>query len=84
MELLKNIPQGLKPLLFRAFIGTTEVMPCYKTISRVVFPQPVNPIPFRLLFAERHVVSSRIQPVPAGGIGNYLQRQRALHRRVVC
>jgi hypothetical protein len=26
----RSIPQGLKPIEFIGFIGTTEVVPCYK------------------------------------------------------
>jgi hypothetical protein len=28
------------------FIGTTEVVPCYKARLELVFPQPVNPTRF--------------------------------------
>jgi hypothetical protein len=35
----RNIPQGLKPIDFIGFIGTTEVVPCYKAPELGVFPQ---------------------------------------------
>jgi hypothetical protein len=38
----EGIPQGLKPIDFIDFIGTTEVVPCYKTSADGVFPQPVQ------------------------------------------
>ena len=47
----QSIPQGLKPIDFIGFIGTTEVVPCYKTSSDGVFPQPVQARPFAALRA---------------------------------
>jgi hypothetical protein len=38
----KDIPQGLKPIHSIALIGTTEVVPCYKTTQIRIFPQPVK------------------------------------------
>jgi hypothetical protein len=32
---LDFIPQGLKPVDFVGFIGTTEVVPCYKATARL-------------------------------------------------
>jgi hypothetical protein len=32
-----GIPQGLKPIDFIGFIGTTEVVPCYKARWREFF-----------------------------------------------
>jgi hypothetical protein len=39
----EGIQQGLKPVDFIGFIGTTEVVPCYKTWADGFFPQPVIP-----------------------------------------
>jgi hypothetical protein len=39
----EGILQGLNPIDFIGFIGTTEVVPCYKISSDEVFPQPVKP-----------------------------------------
>ncbi len=33
----ESIPQGLKPIDFIGVIGTTEVVPCYKTAADGVF-----------------------------------------------
>jgi hypothetical protein len=42
----QNHPSGAKsPHLLMGFIGTTEVVPCYKAPSRRVFPQAVKSCP---------------------------------------
>jgi hypothetical protein len=43
----KRIPQGLKPIDFIGFIGTTEVVPCYKASADGVLPQPKRSCPFK-------------------------------------
>jgi hypothetical protein len=39
----EGLQQGLKPIDFIGLIGTTEVVPCYKTWADGVFPQHVKP-----------------------------------------
>ena len=53
----KSIPQGLKPIDFIYFIGTTEVVPFYRAISKEFFRRCKTPrfSPIRLFQDLRSV-----------------------------
>ena len=52
--LLFCFTQGLKPPCFSALFGTTEVMPCYKTVSRALPPYPVTKPSFKVACLADH------------------------------
>jgi hypothetical protein len=41
-------PQGLKPSHSSTVFGMTEVMPCYKALTKSALCEPIRPVPFRL------------------------------------
>jgi hypothetical protein len=57
---LKNIPQGLKPVVFSAVFGTTEVVPFHETIFATSgthsVPQGLKPMVFSVVFGTTEVV----------------------------
>ena len=62
-------PQGLKPIDFNGFIGTTEVVPCLQSRDGL-FSQPVKPCPFKTRSFSAAVKPQRL----VDGLGALLDR----------